>query len=321
MKSPVLMLVFNRPHLTQRLFEAVRAAQPPVLLVAADGPRADRPDDARLCTEVRAILRDVDWPCEVHYRLLDSNVGCDPAVATALDWTFELVDRAIVLEDDCLPDPGFFSYCDEMLDCYADDTRVWHVAGSNLGAPEEIFGETSYAFASFPVVWGWATWRRAWSNFDMTISGWPEFRDAGMLKGLHAGRSRRWAMRREYDRVHVGPQPWDRPWQFTVMSQHALSVYPRYNQIANVGFGADATHTQGAGALAAIPTRTLQSPLVHPTIVSENPRLERHLEREVLRAEGLAVTILRQLVRSKRIRRGIRRVVLPHARHAPAPGD
>lgn len=320
-RAPVLLLIFNRPELTRRLFEVVRKASPSVLLVSADGPRPDRPDDVRLCSEARAIVSDIDWPCEVHYRFLDENLGCDPAVATALDWAFGIVDRSIIFEDDCIPEPGFFRFCDELLELYKDDTRIWHVAGSNLGAPPDAFGGASYGFASFPVVWGWATWRRAWANFDMTIEAWPAFRDAGMLGGLHASRRRRYAMRREYDRVHAGPPPWDRPWQFAVMSQHALAVYPSINQVSNLGFGADATHTRGAGAVAAIPTAPLDMPLTHPAQVAHSPALERHLEREILRAEGTAVTVLRLLVRSHRLRRILRRIVLPKARHGPAANE
>ncbi|MFM6097505.1 MAG: glycosyltransferase family 2 protein, partial [Dolichospermum sp.] len=44
MKTPVAFIIFNRPDTTKRVFEAIRQAKPPKLLVIADGPRADRPD-------------------------------------------------------------------------------------------------------------------------------------------------------------------------------------------------------------------------------------------------------------------------------------
>jgi hypothetical protein len=61
--APVLFLVFNRPEQTGRVFEAIRAARPHRLYVAADGPRPDRPGESERCAEVRTIATAVDWPC------------------------------------------------------------------------------------------------------------------------------------------------------------------------------------------------------------------------------------------------------------------
>lgn len=318
--APVALFVFNRPDLTARVFEVVRAAKPPVLLVASDGPRDDHADDADKCAQVRDIVTDVDWPCDVHYKFEDRNLGCDPAISSAIDWVFSIVDRAVLLEDDCIPDESFFDFCNELLERYADDTRVMQIAGSNLEMPTESFNGSSYAFASFGLVWGWATWRRAWNLYDADLSTWPKFRDDGMLDGLHASWKRRMAMRREYDGVHGDPgRPWDRPWQYTVLTEHGLVAYPERNLVTNDGFRSDATHTSGAGAMAATPRGRLDLPLRHPASVSENPKVEAFLEREILRAEGAAVTLLRKVVRSHRVRRALRRILLPTARHGPSP--
>jgi hypothetical protein len=317
--SPVALFVFNRPDLTARLFEVVREMKPPVLFVAADGPRPDRPDDERLCRETRAVVQDVDWPCEVHWNLRDQNLGCGPAMSQGISWVFEHVDRAILLEDDCVPDPSFFQFCDEMLERYADDTRVMQISGSNIGAPESFFDGASYSFASYSFVWGWATWRRAWQHYDFRMRSWPAFRDAGMLNGLHAGARRRAQVRREWDWVNAGNGTWDHQWQYTVMSQHGLSVYPSTNLVTNLGFRPDATQTTLAGgSMDALPIGEMEFPLVHPPFVAHNPRLERFFEREILRAIGTAVTILRRVLPSHRVRHFLKRVLLPSARRGPS---
>ncbi|MFL6088969.1 MAG: glycosyltransferase family 2 protein [Aeromicrobium sp.] len=314
--APVALFVFNRPDLTGRVFEIIRAAKPRVLFISADGPRANRPDDARLCAETLEIVKNVDWDCEVHWNVREQNLGCGPAMSQGISWVFEHVDRAILLEDDCFPDPTFFAFCDAMLERYKDDTRIMQVSGFNLAAPEDVFVNASYSFASYPFVWGWATWRRAWANYDFRMSSWPEFRDTGMLDGLHANRSHRSTLRREWDWTHAGNGTWDHQWQYTVMSQHGLSVYPRTNLISNLGFRADATQTTiEGGAYSAVPVKAVAFPLVHPTIVAHNPRLEKFLEREILRAIGRAVTILRKVLPSHRARRLLRRILLPTARH------
>lgn len=316
--APVAIFVFNRPDLTQRLFEVIRAVRPPVLFVSADGPRADRPEDEQLCRETRQIVQSIDWPCEVHWNLRETNLGCGPAMSQGIGWVFDHVDRAILLEDDCIPDPAFFSFCDEMLERYKDDTRIMQIAGSNIQAPAAAFHGASYSYASFPFIWGWATWRRAWELYDFEMGSWPAFRDNGMIDGLHAGRRHRFQLRHQWNRVFAGERTWDHQWQYTVLSQHGLSVYPSANMISNFGFRPDATQTFGAGSMAEIPTEPIEFPLVHPLLVAHNPRLEKYFERELLRTHGTAVMILRKALPSHRIRRVLRRILLPTARHGPS---
>ena len=231
--APVAMFVFNRPDLTAQVFEVVRRVKPTMLFISADGPRPDRPDDVRLCRETREVVHAVDWPCDVHWNLREQNLGCGPAMSQGISWVFEHVDRAILLEDDCVPDPSFFVFCNELLERYENDSRVLQIAGSNLAAPVEAFAGASYSFASLPLVWGWATWRRAWEQYDFEMRSWPAFRDHGMLGGLHASRRRRAQLRREWDHIHSGNGTWDHQWQYTVMSQHGLSIYPSTNLISN----------------------------------------------------------------------------------------
>ena len=317
--APVALFVFNRPDLTQRVFDAIRAAKPSMLFVSADGPRPDRPDDARLCAETRQIVQAVDWPCEVHWNFREQNLGCGPAMSQGISWVFEHVDRAIIIEDDCLPDPTFFDFCDELLERYSDDARIFQIAGFNWDAPSTTMAGASYSFASYPFVWGWATWRRAWELYDFEMGSWPEFRDGGMLDGLHARWSRRVQLRREWDHIHAGNGTWDHQWQYTVMSQHGLSIYPATNLISNLGFRSDATQTtMDGGSAAELPLNAMTFPLVHPPIVAHNPRLEKFLEREILRSIGLAVTVLRKVLPSHRARRLLRRILLPTARHGPS---
>jgi hypothetical protein len=137
LRTPVALLIFNRPDTTERVFKAIAQAQPLKLLVVADGPRDGRPGEATLCEQTRAVITQVDWPCQVITNFADNNMGCKLRVASGIDWIFEQVEEAIILEDDCLPDPSFFRFCDEMLERYRDNERVGMVSGGNLQ-----FGQT-----------------------------------------------------------------------------------------------------------------------------------------------------------------------------------
>ena len=244
MKTAVVFIVFNRPELTRRVFECIRGARPPKLLVACDGPRSDRPDDWEKIAAVRRIIAEgVDWPCEVHTKYSDRNLGCREGPASGINWAFSLVEEAIFLEDDCLPDLTFFSFCDEMLERFRDDERVTHVNGTNFIAPY-CRPASSYFFSKYVWVWGWATWRRAWQNYDYTMATWDE-RGAVLRQSFDTGREQAFWMStfEEARRDWHAAQAWDFPWIYTCWTCGGLSVMPSVNLVENLGFGPDATHT------------------------------------------------------------------------------
>lgn len=237
LETPVAFLVFNRPDTTARVFEAIRAARPRTLLVVADGPRRDRPEEAERCREVLAIVDRVDWPCEVLRNLSPDNLGCGRRIASGLSWVFEQVERAIILEDDCLPHPDFFGFCTALLERYAEDPRVSMIGGTNfLGgglAPEVT---ESYVYSRYFPVWGWASWRRAWARYDFAMSGWPALRDADALWSFYSQPFMREYMAALFDLVHSGRiDTWDVQWFHGCLFDNALSVIPRRNLVSNIG--------------------------------------------------------------------------------------
>lgn len=274
------MLVFNRPDTTARVLQAIRAARPARLLVVADGPRPSRPEDARRCAEVRALFDAIDWPCEVEREFAAENLGCRRRVASGLDWVFARVPEAIVLEDDCLPDPSFFPFCEELLARYRDEPRVAAVTGNNFQGGR-VRGDASYYFSRWPHIWGWASWRRAWRHYDVAVGDWPaRARTRWLAEQLGDPRAaRHWA--RVFDAAHAGAvDTWDYQWTYAVWAQRGLVATPNVNLVTNIGFGAGATHTTGPATLA-IPSRPIPFPLVHPASVAADDAADRHVQREL----------------------------------------
>ena len=244
-KPPVLFLLFNRPDTTELVFEAIRQAQPARLYVSADGPRPNHKAEAERCDQARRITTKVDWPCEVKTLFRDQNLGCKSAVSSAITWFFENEEEGIVLEDDCLPAPDFFPFCEELLTRYREDRRIMAICGSNY-APKAAKSKGSYYFSYFADVWGWATWRRAWSLYDQDLTRWAKFKRNGgsaPLSGMARWRFQYWE--RYFDLTADGKiDTWDYQWIFTVIESGGLACYPRRNLISNLGFRPDATHTK-----------------------------------------------------------------------------
>lgn len=265
LQTPVIMLVFNRPSLTEQVFARIAAARPPQLLVVADGPRSDREGEQALCESVRRIATAVTWPCEVLTNFSEVNLGCRRRVVSGLNWAFSLVEEAIILEDDIIPEPSFFRFCAEMLARYRGDRRVAMVTGFNHSA-DRAQTSHSYFFSEMTHIWGWATWRDAWAQYDERLSLWPSVRQEGLLAEVFQERSaqRYWTM--IFDRMHAGtgPNTWDYQWMFTNLCQRALAITPRHNLVRNIGFGADATHVTDAEGAPQVSVGGIDFPLQHP---------------------------------------------------------
>jgi hypothetical protein len=264
MAPPVVFIVFNRPEPAKLVFEAIRAARPPKLFVVADGPRADRPGEAERCAATRTVADAVDWDCEVIRDFSEVNLGCKARVASGISNAFKAVDRAVILEDDCVASPSFFRFCDEMLERYAEDERVMVVSGDN-----QLFGsaevEESYYFSRYAHMWGWATWRRAWSLCDLEMRLWPKARSRGLLNQYFHGASERYYWDSLLQYVYEGNiDTWDYQWVFSVWANSGLCAVPKRNLVRNIGFDADATHTKSDSAYARLAAEYLEFPLSPP---------------------------------------------------------
>lgn len=154
LETPVAFIIFNRPDTTQIVFNEIKKARPQKLFVIADGPRPHKLNEEELCYRTRSIIDQVDWPCELFTHFAEQNMGCKERVSSGLDWVFEQVETAIILEDDCLPNATFFEYSHELLDVYKDDTRIMGIAGSKA-LPDNIENEESYYFSRYAYIWGW----------------------------------------------------------------------------------------------------------------------------------------------------------------------
>lgn len=276
LRTPVAFLIFNRPALTGRVFERIREAKPPKLLIVADGPRTNHPDDAEKCRLARKIVdAGVDWPCDVLRNYSETNLGCRRRVARGLDWVFDQVEEAIILEDDVLPHPTFFPYCEELLERYRVDERLMVICGAKFFQEELSLG-ASYAFARFPLVWGWASWRRAWRHYDVEMQRWPAIRQQGGLSALLEDSA--WArhLQPAFEETFSGRcDTWDTQLTFDCLRQSGLAIYPAVNLVSNIGFGADATHTiADTGATNCLPTSAMTFPLTHAQEVFPDRRAE-----------------------------------------------
>lgn len=265
-KTPVAIFGFNRPGMIKQVFERVREVKPRQLLLVLDGPRVNVPDDLNNCNQVKEILSQVDWPCEVKRNYSETNMGCKKRIASGISWVFENVEEAILLEDDCVPAPTFFLYCAELLEYYRDDSRIGMIAGhiANFNKPR-TYG-SSYYVDRLAWIWGWATWRRAWEKYDPEMRVWPLMKERELLTHVFKKRSTVEPFSRFLDSVFDGKvNTWDAAWSVTFFRENYLCIHPKQNLVTNIGFGKDSSHTSGElSPWANLSTEPMEFPLVHP---------------------------------------------------------
>ncbi len=298
---PVAYIIFNRPDLTQATFSALIKQQPTELFIIADGPRPGHPTDAVRCRETRASVEHIDWPCHVHRNYSDSNLGCRKRVLSGLDWVFSEVDRAIILEDDCLPHPDFYTFCQTMLDRYENDERIWVASGSNFQNGKRR-GDASYYFSRFNHCWGWATWRRAWQQNEPQMSFWPQWKQSQEWKAMWPHRRMRSYWEEIFDRMYREEiDSWAYSWKASAWYHGGLTATPNVNLVSNIGFGPEATHTQVESPVSRLQVASL-GPIVHPERVEVHKKADNFTYWFAFkgRRQGFKKQVIRSVTKLKR---------------------
>lgn len=304
LSTPVLFIAFNRVGPARQVMEVIRQAKPPRLYFACDGPRTDA--ERERCEQVRALASMVDWDCELHTRFSEVNRGVMMGESEAMDWFFSKEEEGIILEDDTYPSLSFFWYCQELLERYRDDDRVWCIMGNNLMTEWPSAGRDSYYFSAhgYGAYWGWAGWRRVWRKYDVQMKVWPQCRDERWLDGYFLSKSEMAEVYKLFEGQYTGAiRSWDYQMDLARILGRGVTCIPNTNLIRNIGFGTEGTHTVSEKDRRNKDNRLdMAFPIVHPPhMVVDNRRDMAYFEKYILpsqfeRFKGLVKGLLPEAV-------------------------
>ncbi len=276
LQTPVLLITFNRAKNTQSVINALRLVKPKFLYVFQDGQRIDNIDDIDKCKSVRNVLSEIDWECELKTNFSESNLGCGKGPSTGIQWFFENVEEGIILEDDCIPHPDFFQYCEILLEKYRNDVRISYIGGANYQDGKQR-GDGSYYFSDgHHGTWGWASWRRSWQLFDYYIDNINVKRFKDISKKYFIGKIMKdyWLnIFYEVKKNRFNESCWDYQFYFGCWNNNMLAILPNKNLVANIGDDPDANHTQGNLSMLYRPTESIL-PIIHPTKVYQDKKAD-----------------------------------------------
>lgn len=243
LETPILFLTFNRLDTTKRVLGAIKEARPKKLYIASDGPRANVLGEDLKVKEVRDFIEsNIDWECEVKTLFRDKNLGCKLAVSSAIDWFFENEEQGIILEDDCLPNQSFFQFCEELLEKYKDNEEIAVISGNNFN--HDKIGNGDYYLSRIPHIWGWATWRRAWGGYDVTMAKFPGFKKNSAITKIWSNRKVQNYWIGILSEAYQGKiDTWDYQLTFSLFLNNSFCICPNVNLVSNIGFGKEFTNT------------------------------------------------------------------------------
>lgn len=308
--TPILFLIFNRPEITQSVFEEIKKQKPKYLYVAADGARHNVVKDLEKCKATRALVLDgIDWDCEVKTLFRDKNLGCGSAVSEAITWFFDNVEQGIILEDDCLPHPSFFGFCETLLEHYKYNELVYGITGDNF-QNGKVRGNYSYYFSHYFHIWGWASWRRAWDKYDFNLKQLEAFKEKKLIKKI----DKRTVFKNYWISIFEKTankeiDTWDYQWQFVIWNESGLIATPVVNLISNIGFGKEATHTIGSSPLSKMET-TEMGTIIHPQNIRVNKKADRYVSDTVFKIKRNSPQNLFKKI-NENVRNKIKTVIAP----------
>lgn len=265
LQTPILILTFKRLETVKQVLNVIRQVQPIYLYIVSDGPRPNNTDDLDEVEKVQAvreyIVNNIDWECSIQKLFREKNLGSDFGVNEGLSWFFDQVNEGIILEDDCVPTPSFFSFCETMLERYRDDQRILMVSGRNNFGEFYPKGAKNYFFANIGHTWGWATWKRAFQDFKLDL---PSAEDPLFLSQLREASSSRTEFENAKQKIismNSRNHPnWDYLWNIRQILKQKYAIFPCKNLIKNIGYGGEATHTKEGKDT--VPVFDIQSNLV-----------------------------------------------------------
>jgi hypothetical protein len=280
-QTPILFLIFNRLETTKLVFERIKSIKPAALYIACDGPRETKSSEQLVVKELRDwVINSINWECEYKLLFRETNLGCGLAVSSAIDWFFQHVEMGIILEDDCLVDHSFFQYSEELLWKYKDDPRISCICSSNTIEYSGQYGE-SYFFSKYSLIWGWASWRRAWKYYDFRLESWPELKKSGWLRKIDRSFHFRLYWTHVFDTCFQRKvDTWDFQWTYACWLQKGLSIIPNTNLVRNIGIGISETHNVPAH-FASFKENMMSFPLLHPIEITTKKHIEDTLTRKI----------------------------------------
>jgi hypothetical protein len=268
MNIPILILVYNRSLETRILINALRKIKPKRIFISSDGP-TKKLLDIKKNNKVKKIIKKINWTKNIQLNYMKKNYGCKESVSRGISWFFNQVKMGIILEDDCIPNKDFFLFTEKMLIKYKNNKKIYVVSGNNF-LKNKIQVNDSYYFSKYNHCWGWASWSRAWKNYDKNLSKWNNFKNTKYWKYKFDVKHEKIYWEKIFNLCYKKKiDSWAYPWLYSIWKKRGFCILPKVNLVKNIGFNINASHTFSHKKFF-FPTKKLRQQITHPKIIKIN---------------------------------------------------
>jgi len=290
---PVVLFTFKRSNTVERILKVLKEVNVSKIYLFSDNGRND--EEKALVNKTRAeILSMIDWPCEVIKEFAEENKGVFNSIAMGAKKVFEKEEKAIFLEDDNLPEPSFFRYCQTMLDKYQDEEKVLWICGTNYES-ESKYLDTDYVFTKHMLPCGWASWASKFNKYYLT--NFQVLNDKAARKKIKKAYESRWLYRQQIrsfrcekyrEEHHRRYLSWDFHMALSLRYFDMYGIAPKYNQIRNIGIdeysthGGTSTKKPNTAKFCEIPTHPMPKDMKGPNEIKINAQFEKNITKVVL---------------------------------------
>lgn len=270
LETPVLFISFARPQLSRLAFEAIKKVKPKSFYFHSNAPSTENKDEVERNTTIRNFSNEIDWECSLKTFFRDKPVDVYTSLFGAIDWVFQHEDKAIIVEEDCRCSKSFFYFCEDLLNKYENEERVWMISGNNYH-DEKKYSNHSFFFSRYMHIYGWATWKNRWQKIDRSGKIWEEMKRENLLfnyfqnkkEGLyHFNRFERFV-----ENISVRPA-WDVLFYMSMIENRSYGIVPTINLAQNMGtFG---IHSRGGDNSHNITAKEINGEILYPKYIIPN---------------------------------------------------
>lgn len=244
--SPIALFVYNRPKHTRQTVEALllnSEAKNSDLYIFSDAPKNDSAKEA--VKEVRDYIKQISGFKKIEIIERDTNWGLANSVINGVTRLCDEFGKVVVLEDDLVVSPHFLEFMNSGLDRYEHDEKVMQIAGYMF--PVSIKASDDAFFMPLTTSWGWATWKRAWENFDVEAKGYDLLVSNSKLKQDFDLNGKYPYFKMLESQKNKKLDSWAIRWYLSVFLLNGLVLYPSRSLVTNFGFDGSGVNCVASG--------------------------------------------------------------------------
>lgn len=246
--APIALFVYNRPEHTRRTIKFLQQnqlAEESRLFIFSDAAAGSA--EEKNVEQVRELIRSVSGFKKVEIIKRSKNLGLAASIIDGVSRLVTQYGKIIVFEDDLISSPYTLQYFNDALRRYETEERVMHIGaymyplqndktGGNVNCLPETF------FYRAATSWGWATWQRAWNQFEPDIDKLMNQFNSRMIHDFSIENNMNfWKQMKEFKAGENNS--WAIRWYASIFLQGGLTLNPAESLVNNIGHDGSGVHS------------------------------------------------------------------------------